>query len=111
MKGDANIKNPLSNKRGDTLSVKCAHAIFDICASEGVLLDDSSVNLDVSRSTIQNILDSKISEEYKREYVQNRKEVVDTILFSRYVNMYALLKVRFSAFLIFVSLLVCQRLE
>jgi hypothetical protein len=81
------------------LSLECAHAIFDICALDGsILLDDSSVNLEISGSTIQTILDSNISAEHKEEYMANRKEVVDTILHSRYCNMYNLLKVRFGYF-------------
>jgi hypothetical protein len=92
-RGIDNIKDP-SNK-GDVLSLECAHAIFDICAGGGVFLDDSSVDLDISGSTIQMILDSKIPLEHKEEYLQNRKEVVEIILHSRYVNMYNLLKVRF----------------
>ncbi|KAL7453881.1 hypothetical protein ACHAWC_005525, partial [Mediolabrus comicus] len=92
VKGVDNIKNP-SSKGGDMLSLECAHAVFDICALDGsILLDDSSVNLDISGSTIQAILDSNISAEHKEEYMANRKEVVDTILHSRYCNMYNLLK-------------------
>ena len=95
-KGVENIKNP-SGKGGDILSLDCAHAIFDICASEGtILLDDSSVNLDISGSTIETILDSNMPDEHKEEYVNNRKEVVDTILHSRYCNMYNLLKTHLS---------------
>ena len=94
-KGIENIKDPSGNKSDDILSLECAHAIFDICAAEGVLLDDSSVDLDIAGSTIRTILDSKISPEHKEEYLQNRAEVVAIILHSRYVNMYNLLKVRF----------------
>ena len=90
-----NIKDPSTKKSGDVLSLECSHAIFAICASEGVLLDDSSVGLDITGSTIQMILDSKISLEHKKEYLQNRKEVIEIILHSRYVNIYNLLKVRF----------------
>ena len=110
MKGVDNIKNP-SSKGGDMLSLECAHAIFDICALDGsILLDDSSVNLDISGSIIQSILDSNISAEYKEEYMTNRKEVVDTILHSRYCNMYNLLKVRFILYtcVLCLSSLACQ---
>eukprot|EP00986_Skeletonema_menzelii_P002949 scaffold855_cov140-Skeletonema_menzelii.AAC.10 len=91
-KGIDNIKDPSGNKSDDILSLECAHAIFDICAAEGVLLDDSSVDLDIAGSTIRTILDSNISPEHKEEYLQNRAEVVAIILHSRYVNMYNLLK-------------------
>lgn len=114
MKGVGNIKNP-SNKGGDMLSLECAHAIFDICALDGsILLDDSSVNLDISGSSIQAILDSNISAKHKEEYMENRKEVVDTILHSRYCNMYNLLKVRFIYFIhvyLLLSSLVYQSLN
>ena len=95
-KGIDNIKDPSGNKSDDVLSLECAHAILNICTAEGVLLDDSSVDLDISGSTIQTILDSKISLEHKEEYLQNREEIVVIILHSRYVNMYNLLKVRFT---------------
>eukprot|EP00985_Skeletonema_marinoi_P008667 scaffold3964_cov77-Skeletonema_marinoi.AAC.5 len=91
-KGIDNIKDPSGNKSDDVLSLECAHAILNICTAEGVLLDDSSVDLDISGSTIQTILDSKISLEHKEEYLQNREEIVVIILHSRYVNMYNLLK-------------------
>jgi hypothetical protein len=93
-RGIDNIKDP-SSKVDDVLTSECAHAIFEVCAGEGVMLDDSSVDLDMSGRTIQMILDSKIPLEHKEEYLQNRKEVVEVILHSRYVNMYNLLKVRF----------------
>ncbi|KAK1734515.1 4-hydroxyphenylpyruvate dioxygenase [Skeletonema marinoi] len=91
-KGIDNIKDPSGNKSDDVLSLECAHAILNICTAEGVLLDDSSVDLDISGSTIQTILDSKISLEHKEEYLQNQEEIVVIILHSRYVNMYNLLK-------------------
>ena len=93
-KGLDNIKDSSGNKSDDVLSLECAHAIFDICVAEGVLLDDSSVDLDITGSTIRTILDSKISPEHEEEYLQNRDEVIAIILHSRYVNMYNLLKVR-----------------
>jgi len=93
-KGLDNIKDSSGKKSDDVLSLECAHAIFEVCAAEGVLLDDSSVDLDISGSTIQKILDSKISLDHKEEYLQNREEVVEIILHSRYVNMYNLLRVR-----------------
>jgi hypothetical protein len=111
VKGVDNIKNP-SSKGGDMLSLECAHAIFDICALDGsILLDDSSVNLDLSGSTIQAILDSNVSAEHKEEYMEHRKEVVDTILHSRYCNMYNLLKVRDSYTLYMCISLACQSLN
>mmetsp|Transcript_2554 Transcript_2554/g.3641 ORF Transcript_2554/g.3641 Transcript_2554/m.3641 type:complete len:743 (+) Transcript_2554:24-2252(+) len=91
-KGLDNIKDSSGNKSDDVLSLECAHAIFDVCAAEGILLDDASVDLDISGSTIQTILDSKISLDHKEEYLQNREEVVEIILHSRYVNLYNLLK-------------------
>ena len=95
IKGLDNIKDSSGSKSDDVLSSECARAIFDICVAEGVLLDDSSVDLDITGSTIRTILDSKVSPEHEEEYLQNRDEVVAVILHSRYVNMYNLLKVRF----------------
>ncbi len=96
IRGLGNIKDSSGSKSDDILSLECARTIFDVCAAEGVLLDDSSVDLDISGSTIQSILDSKISLDHKEEYLQNRQEVVEIILHSRYVNLYNLLKVRLS---------------
>ena len=93
MKGINIIKNPTDNKTDDVLSAECAQAIFDVCSAEGILLDDSSVDLGLSGSEIQSILDSNISPQYKEEFTQRQNEVVQVILHSRYVNLYSLLKV------------------
>jgi hypothetical protein len=74
------------------ISVDCAHAIYDVCTSEGLLPDDSSLVLETSEDTIKTILDSNIPALYQQEYSLNRDAIVDTILRSRYVNLYNLLR-------------------
>lgn len=77
----------------ELLSVECASAVFDTCVSEGLLNNDYSLILDTTEDSISEILDSKVPGLYQEEYSCNRDEVVKTILHSRYVNLYRLLKV------------------
>ena len=75
------------------LSPDCAETIYNICASEGLLQDDCSVKLDASKDSITQILSSKIPCSFQEEYDQNKDGIVKTILQSRYVNLYNLLRV------------------
>ena len=78
------------------ISPECASVIFDICTTAGVLQDDFSVDLCMSANSIETILDSNIPSSYREEYFMNRDEIAQTILHSRYVNMYNLLGVSLS---------------
>jgi hypothetical protein len=75
------------------LSPDCAEVIYNICASEGLLQDDCSLKLDASEDSITQILSSKIPISFQEEYDQNKVDIVKTILHSRYVNLYNLLRV------------------
>ncbi len=75
------------------LSPACAEAIYCICSSEGLLHDDCSLALDVTKDSIMQILSSKMPANFLEEYAQNKVSIVKTILHSRYVNLHNLLRV------------------
>lgn len=77
----------------NSLSLECASAVFDTCVSEGLLNDDFSLILDTTEDAISEILGSKVPDLHQEEYSCNRDEIVKTILHSRYVNLYSLLRV------------------
>ena len=79
---------------GAFLSADCAAAVRDTCASGGLLHDDSSLVLDATGDAIRTIIDSGIPPEHREEYLVKRDGIVETILHSRYVNLYNLLRVR-----------------
>lgn len=84
---------PNSKEEEGLLSSDCATAIYDICVSEGLLHDDSSLNLDVSEDSAAKLIDLKIPALNNDEYLKHREEVIRTIMRSRYVNLYSLLRV------------------
>ena len=75
------------------LSPECAEAIYNICASEGLLQDDCSVTLDASKDSIIEILSSKIPVLFQEEFALNKVGIVETVMQSRYVNLHNLLRV------------------
>ncbi|KAL3827190.1 hypothetical protein ACHAXA_006745 [Cyclostephanos tholiformis] len=79
---------------GEFLSADCAVAIHDICTSGGLLHDDSSLVLDATEDMIKMTIGSRISPVHRKEYVEKREGIVETILHSCYVNLYNLLRVR-----------------
>lgn len=91
MKGIQDPGQPASSTKG-LLSTECAEAVYDICVSEGLLLEQS-VDLDASEGSVERILDSNMPALYQGEYSRNRGAVVETILHSRYSNLYKLLRV------------------
>ena len=76
------------------LSPECARTVYKICATSGLLHDDGSLILDTTDNEIKKIIDSKIPTQHREEYYQNSDMVVKTILHSRYVNLFNLLRVR-----------------
>ncbi len=75
------------------LSPECAEAIYNICASEGLLQDDCSLTLDASKDSIIEILSLKVPILFQDEFARNKGGIVNTILHSRYVNLHNLLRV------------------
>jgi hypothetical protein len=76
----------------DLVSSECASAIFDVLASEGVLQDDYSLDLNVPKDHIKSMLDSKLPSSCREEYDENQGSILNAIMRSRYVNLYSLLR-------------------
>mmetsp|Transcript_21505 Transcript_21505/g.45143 ORF Transcript_21505/g.45143 Transcript_21505/m.45143 type:complete len:707 (-) Transcript_21505:160-2280(-) len=90
VQGCSREKDPKHDK--NILTPECAAAIFDVCVSENILHADFSVDVTLSRVDITKILDSTVPSLHMDEYSAKKEDVVDTILRSRYVNLYNLLK-------------------
>ncbi len=84
----------LTNTAGAFLSAGCALAICDVCAMGGLLHDNSSLVLDATEDIIRTIIDSGIPPVHREEYLAKRDGIVESILHSRYVNLYNFLRVR-----------------
>lgn len=87
--GDQNNSHSETSKG---ISSECAEIVFDICRSERILQQDFSVDLGMSEDKVRSILDSKIPLSHRDEYIQNRGFIIKTILHSRYINLYNLLR-------------------
>ncbi len=90
VRGCSRKNDPKRDKQN--LTPECAAAIFDICISEQILHADFSVDVALSRKDIANILDTKVPSLHMEEYSSKKEDVVSTILHSRYVNLYNLLR-------------------
>lgn len=90
MKG---IEDNNASSLGNKISANCANAVFEICVSEGLVLDNFSLDLDISKDKVTEVLDTQIPVFCSEEYCQNKQFIVDTIMRSRYVNLYYLLRV------------------
>ena len=84
------IKNDYHNDFA-LLSPACAGVVMDVCHKNGIVTSDGAVNLDLSRKDVVNLLDNNIPAMHQYEYIASKGTVVDTILQSRYINLYALL--------------------
>ena len=78
---------------GSFLSPECAAAVYGACVSGGLTREDSSLDLDATVGSITAVIDSRIPDEHREEYARKRGGIVETILRSRYVNLYNLLRV------------------
>ena len=78
---------------GSFLSPECATAVYGACVSGGLTGEDSSLDLDATVGSITAVIDSRIPDEHREEYARKRGGIVETILRSRYVNLYNLLRV------------------
>ncbi|KAL3783516.1 hypothetical protein HJC23_009481 [Cyclotella cryptica] len=72
------------------ISSKCARSIIDICTAKGIL--HFAVYLDVSQEEVRLILDTYIPEMQSKEYRENESHILHTIMISRYVNLFYLLR-------------------
>ena len=91
MKGIDN--NTYGSNECNKISPECANSVFEICAENDILLDDSSLDLSLSRENVMEVLDSNIPSSCREEYRDNRMTIMDTLMRSRYVNLYYLLRV------------------
>ena len=78
---------------GSFLSPECAAAVYGACVSGGLIHEDSSLDLDATVGSITAVIDSRIPDVHREEYARKRGDIVETILRSRYVNLYNLLRV------------------
>jgi hypothetical protein len=78
---------------GSFLSPECATAVYGASVSGGLTREDSSLDLDATVGSITAVIDSRIPDEHREEYARKRGGIVETILRSRYVNLYNLLRV------------------
>lgn len=79
---------------GRMISHECATAVFEILVSERILLSDMSLDLDASKEQVKMLLDANIPSSYRKEYHRNESLILDTVMRSRFVNLYYLLRVR-----------------
>ena len=91
MRGRNNNDTDGSNKC-NSISPECAYAVFDICVAKGLLHDDSSLDLSLSKDSVMDVLDSNIPPSCSAEYRDNKSSILDTIMRSRYVNLHYLLR-------------------
>jgi hypothetical protein len=75
------------------VSVDCAEAILSILRRSLYLTTDNAVILDVTRNDIDTTLSTGFNDSNLQvEFEQNKQFVLDTIIKSRYYNVYSLLK-------------------
>lgn len=74
------------------VSQSCANAIMCVCEHNGIVSADGAVDLDVTREEIDQLLCCKLEDANLKEYVSHEAAVLNTILHSRYVNLYKLLR-------------------
>ena len=90
MKG---VQDNKASRAVGKISETCANAVLEICVAEGLVLDNFSVDLDISKDKVKEVLDAKVPLLCSEEYHLNSQFIVDTIMRSRYVNLYYLLRV------------------
>lgn len=92
VKGLQNSDEQTEHPKG-LLSLECASVVYDICVSERLLNDDSSLVLDITEEELKKIIGWRIPASHQQEYSCNREEIFKIILRSRYDNLYNLLRV------------------
>jgi hypothetical protein len=81
----------LTSKAG--ISTDLAWEIMNICVDMKIVSPDGAVDLDVSKESILSLLDQKITpSQLHSQYLNARDDVAETILASRYNNLYSLLR-------------------
>jgi hypothetical protein len=67
-------------------------AILEACIKSGVTSKDGAVDLELSRLDISDRLGKQMTGELAKAFDSQMDAVVDAILFSRYANLYSLLR-------------------
>jgi len=78
-------------KEGQSLSFECASAIVNACRATGIVTPDGAVDLDMTSDIVDQRLDSFLSPYIRSEYRNQRENIINIIMRSRYINLYNLL--------------------
>jgi hypothetical protein len=85
-------ENNAAKEDNNVVSSDCARAVLEICSEQGLTLADFSLDLCVPRSKVKEVLGANIPASCSEEYRNNESFILDTIMRSRYVNLYYLLR-------------------
>lgn len=85
-------ENNAAKEDSNVVSSDCACAVLEICSEQGLVLADFSLCLGVSRGKVKEVLGASIPASCSEEYRNNESFILDTIMRSRYVNLYYLLR-------------------
>jgi hypothetical protein len=83
---------PFLISRVGSLTEDGARDILEACIKSGVTSKDGAVGLELSRQDISDRLGKHMTGERAKAVDSQMDAVVDTILFSRYANLYSLLR-------------------
>merc|ERR1740136_176256 len=82
---------PGATQTQPTLSPSCAFAVMDACERTKITTPDAAVDLTLSRDEISLRLHSAIDHQSLPEFHAHTNQIIDSILTSRYSNLYGLL--------------------
>jgi len=82
---------PGATQTQPTLSPSCASAVMDACERTKITTPDAAVDLTLSRDEISLRLHSAIDHQSHPEFHAHTNQIIDSILTSRYSNLYGLL--------------------
>lgn len=78
---------------GSGISIELAEAVVNECTDRGVASSDGAVDLEMSKDTLSSILDiAIIGSTMREEYEAKKFSIVETVLKSRYSNVFSLLR-------------------
>jgi len=73
------------------LSDDCANAVMECCEASGFMSLEGGIDLQLTPEQLCGHLDDSLDEDIQKEFEANKDLVLDTILRSRYINLYVLL--------------------
>jgi hypothetical protein len=74
------------------VSLTCAEAIIEACEAGGLVSLDGAVRLDVGAEDVDALLRTKLKDDMLKIFIEKEEQVIQTILRSRYSNLYSLLR-------------------